>query len=129
VVDLDASVFEVFGKGERKDETVSKRFLNVGKEKDPVPRFIKSFDLDKLPASKEDFINALNLSKYEVVQESEENEERYVKVEVEQDEDEAKDGEDDEDGEEGEESEESEGWDFSETHFSLHGFVYLLRFY
>ncbi|KAI1913682.1 hypothetical protein LOZ61_002568 [Ophidiomyces ophidiicola] len=59
-VDLDAGVFEVFGGGCSKESSGSTRFQDVGGPEEPVPTFIKSFPLDKLPKNQDVLVRTLN---------------------------------------------------------------------
>jgi hypothetical protein len=59
VVDLDTQVFEVFHGSQRKAIAFSRRFNDVGDERATVPKLLKYFPLDKLPASKQDFLQSL----------------------------------------------------------------------
>lgn len=59
VIDLDRREFEVFEGSQKKADAISPRFHEVGGEGDTVPKLIKSFKLNDLPASEREFHEAL----------------------------------------------------------------------
>jgi len=63
IVDLDQNTFQVFAGIENKQEAPTTRFSDVGGEDDTVPILIQSFSLSQLPATEEEFIDAIENSK------------------------------------------------------------------
>lgn len=59
VVDLDKDAFEVFHGSQKKEESVCKRFDNVGNRNDTVPKLLKSFPFIFLPMTERRFHEAI----------------------------------------------------------------------
>ena len=59
VVDLDANTFEVYKGSQSKEEAVSNRFNHIGGENETVPKLVKTFTIDGLPAMEKDFYKAI----------------------------------------------------------------------